>query len=80
MPILFLIGRIVFGAYWLENAYKHLFKSAGLVGYAQSVGVKWPKTAVIGSGLLLLIGGLSMLTGFAPQIGVAAIVIFLFGV
>ncbi len=78
--ILFLIGRLVFGAYWLNASYNHLFKSSGLVGYAQFKGVKSPKTAVIGSGILLLIGGLSMITGDWPRIGIAALFIFLVGV
>ena len=78
--IIFLVGRIIFAIYWLVAAYKHLFESGPMVGYAQFKGVKYPKTAVIGSGILLLIGGLSMLTGDWPRIGIAALVIFLIGV
>ena len=44
MALLFLIGRIILGVYFLEAAYNHLFKSAGLVGYAQSKGMSSPKT------------------------------------
>ncbi len=80
MALVFLIGRIIFGGYWLMNAYNHLFKSAGMVGYAQMKGVKSPKMAIIGSGILLLLGGISMLLGISPKIGVILLVIFLLGV
>ncbi|MDE1975315.1 MAG: DoxX family protein [Patescibacteria group bacterium] len=80
MALVFLIGRLILGYYWLETAYHHLFKSAGLIGYAQSKGVKSAKLAVIGSGLLALIGGLSILLGVRPHYGIAALVIFLIGV
>jgi uncharacterized membrane protein YphA (DoxX/SURF4 family) len=35
---------------------------------------------VIGSGLLILFGGVSVLLGWQPELGVAAIVVFLLGV
>lgn len=77
MEIAFLVGRVLFGGYFLVNAYNHLVKNAGLVGWAGSMGVKSPKLAVVGSGLLLLVGGLSILTGYMPVIGVAALILFL---
>jgi len=80
MALVFLLARIVLGLYWLQTAYTHLFKSAGLIGYAQSKGVKSAKLAVIGSGILALIGGLSILFGVRPHYGIACLVIFLLGV
>lgn len=77
MAIAFLIGRILFGGYFLMNAYNHLVKTSNLVGYAQSKGVPSPKSAVIGSGILLLIGGLSIILGVYPVIGVISLVVFL---
>lgn len=59
------------------NAYNHLFKSAGLVGYAESKKVPTAKTAVIGSGILLLLGGLSILFGVSTNTGIALLVLFL---
>ncbi len=35
-----------------------------------------PRVAVLVSGLLLLVGGLSILTGFQPTVGVLALVLF----
>ncbi len=80
MEVLFLIGRIIVGAFYLFNAVNHFTNLEMLSGYAASKGVPAPKAAVIGSGLLLLIGGLSILLGYQPVIGVAAIVIFFLGV
>ena len=80
MEILFLIGRIIVGLFYLFNALNHFSQVNMLSGYAQSKGVPAPKVAVLGSGLLLLIGGLSILLGYQPVIGVAAVVIFFLGV
>ena len=77
MVIAFLIGRIIVGVYFLFNAYNHFTQWKTMSGYAQSKGVPAPQVAVLGSGVLLLIGGLSILTGFQPLIGVAALVLFL---
>jgi uncharacterized membrane protein YphA (DoxX/SURF4 family) len=48
-----------------------------MVGYAQSKGVPAPKLAITGSGILLLIGGASMVLGLYPLIGVIALAVFL---
>lgn len=83
MALAFLLGRVILGIYWLETAYKHLFKSAGLIGYTQSKGIKsagTAKLAVWGSGVLALIGGLSIILGYHPHWGIAALILFLIGV
>lgn len=78
MNILFLVGRIIYGAFFLLMAWNHLGPaSAGLVGYAASKGVPSPKFAVTGTGILLLVGGLSIITGFQPLVGIVALVLFL---
>lgn len=77
MTLAFLIGRIIFGGYFLKNAYNHIFKSAHLIGYAQSKGVKSPKMAIIGSGFLMAYGGLSMILGVSTVWGAAALIVFL---
>jgi len=77
MEIAFLIGRIIVGVYYLFNAASHFMQLEMMSGYAGSKGVPAPKSAVAGSGLLLLIGGLSILLGYQPLIGVIALVLFL---
>lgn len=54
----------------------HFMRLEMLSGYAASKGVPAPKAAVIVTGLLLLVGALTILTGFQPWIGVAALAIF----
>lgn len=76
MEIAFLIGRLILGIYYLFNASNHFMRLEMMSGYAASKGVPAPKLAVAGTGLLLLLGGLSILTGFQPTIGVILLVIF----
>ena len=78
--ILFLIGRIIVGGFFLMNAFHHFTASGMMAGYAQSKGTPAPKLAVIGTGVLLLLGGLSFLLGYHPTIGTILLVIFLLGV
>ena len=77
MTIAFLIGRIIFGLLFLMFATNHFMQLENMTGYAASKGVPSPKLAVIVGGVLLLIGGLTILTGFQPLIGVIALVVFL---
>jgi uncharacterized membrane protein YphA (DoxX/SURF4 family) len=51
-----------------------------MAGYAESKGVPAAKLAVEGSGALMALGGLSLLTGYKPKIGPALITAFLAGV
>lgn len=71
------IGRIIVGLFYLYPAYENIFMTNMKVGYAASKGVPMPEMLVPLSGLLLLIGGLSLLTGYRPKLGVAAILLFL---
>ncbi len=80
MALAFFIGRLIFGLYWLSVAKGHLLQPAGLIGYAQSKGVKSGKLAVMGTGVLALLGGLSIILGVKPHYGIALLVIFLIGV
>ena len=73
----FLVGRILAGCYFLLGAFNHFTGTAMLARYAALRGVPAPTLAVIVAGILLLIGGLSLLLGVFPRIGIAALVGFL---
>jgi len=73
----FLVGRILAGCYFLMGAFEHFTHSHEMAGYAAMHGVPTPTLAVLVAGVLLLIGGLSLLLGVFPRIGVAALVLFL---
>lgn len=75
--LFFLIGRILFGGYFLMNAINHFSKADMLSGYAAAKGVKSPKLAVFVSGLLLLAGGAGILLGVYVSWAVLALVLFL---
>jgi uncharacterized membrane protein YphA (DoxX/SURF4 family) len=72
----FLIGRILAGGYYLMSAFHHFTNTSQMAHQAAARGVPAPEVAIIGAGLLLLIGGLSLLLGAFPRIGVAALVLF----
>ena len=78
--ILFLIGRIIVGGYFLMAAFNHFTNTGMMAGYAQSKGTPAPKLAVQGTGVLLLLGGLSFLLGYHPTIGTGLLILFLLGV
>ena len=77
MNVLFLIGRIVFGGYFLMNAWNHFKNIEGLSGYAASKGVPSAKAAVFMSGVLLLLGGLGVIFGISPEASLTLLIIFL---
>ena len=73
----FLAGRVLAGGYFLLEAFNQFTHTAVLARYAAMHGVPSPTLAVVASGVLLLIGGLSLLLGLYPRVGVAALVLFL---
>ena len=77
---LLLAGRAIFGGYFAYNGVNHLMNADSLSQYASSKEVPLAKAAVIGSGAMLLLGGISLLTGYRPKIGASLIAGFLFGV
>ena len=76
----FLIGRLLFGGYFLYNGINHLVHREQLGQYAGMKGVPAPKTTVVLAGIPLLVGGASMLLGLKPKYGALAILGFLAGV
>jgi putative oxidoreductase len=79
MNIAFLIGRIIFGGYWLMASFNHFKNLNYMSEYAKAKGTPSPKLAVGGTGVILLVGGLSML-GVYPVVGIVLLIIFLLGV
>ncbi len=76
----FLLGRLIFGGFFLYNGINHLKQHKELSQYASSKKVPMADAAVIGSGVALIIGGASILLGVKPKLGAAAIAGFLTGV
>jgi putative oxidoreductase len=74
------LGRAIFGGYFLYNGINHFLNRKMLTEYARSKNTPAPELAVVGSGALIALGGLSLLTGVRPQIGSSLITTFLMGV
>lgn len=72
-----LVGRIIVGLFYLYYALDQFIHLGFWSGYAASKGVPLPQVAVIGAGILLTLAALSLITGYKPRLGVAAIVVFL---
>jgi putative oxidoreductase len=77
MDVLVLIGRILFAALFLNSAMGHLTQTKAMAGYAGSKGVPAPQAAVLGSGVLLLAGSLSVLLGVWADLGALLLLLFL---
>jgi uncharacterized membrane protein YphA (DoxX/SURF4 family) len=72
-----MLGRAVFGGFFIYNGLNHLMNPAQLGQYAAAKGVPSPDVAVQATGALMLAGGVSVLTGLKPRQGLMAIVGFL---
>jgi putative oxidoreductase len=53
MKALFLIGRIVFGGFFLYNGINHFKQKDGLAQYAGAKNVPYPDVAVVAAGAAL---------------------------
>jgi putative oxidoreductase len=73
-------GRIMFGGYFVYSGIRHFKDRKAMIGYAKSKGVRWPTLAVLGTGAMLVAGGLSLVTGVKPKLGAGLVTGFLAGV
>jgi putative oxidoreductase len=80
MKAAFLIGRLVFGGFFLYNGINHLKQRKQLAQYAESKNVPMAEAVVASTGVVLIAGGTSILLGVKPKLGTAAIAGFLAGV
>lgn len=76
----FLIGRMIFGGFFLYNGIHHLQERKAMASYTASKGVPAAEAAVTLSAVPLLVGGASLLLGIKPKMGALAILGFLAGV
>lgn len=77
MNTLQLIGRILFGTLFILNGVSHFVRLDMLAQYAGSKGVPVPEVAVIVTGLMMLLGGLAVVLGYKPKVGLWLLVAFL---
>ena len=77
MDILFLIGRIIFGGYFIYNGLNNVFRSNQMSEYSKMKGTTAPPVLIALSGLMIICGGLSLFLGAYPAIGVILLALFL---
>lgn len=77
MEIIFIIGRILLGGFFLYKGIDHFRNVDSLTGYAASKNVPAPKWAVIFTGALLTLGGLGVLLGVFPELAILLLILFL---
>lgn len=75
-----IVGQVVLALFFIMNGFSHFTQMTGMVGYAASKKVPAPKLAVGVTGLMLVAGGLSILTGYNVKMGIWILVVFLLGV
>ena len=79
MNVAFLIERIMIGMFFLMAGFNHLRNLSRMGQYAQAKGTPAPQLAVAGAGVVLLLGGTSVLLGAFPTVGIALLILFLLG-
>ena len=75
MKYLVLLGRILFAAIFISAAPGHF--TTGTIAYAAGKGVPLASIAVPLSGIIALLGGLSILAGYKARYGAWLLVLFL---
>ncbi|CAN5909726.1 DoxX family protein [soil metagenome] len=75
--LLLMIGRLIFGGVFVMSGINHFTNLEMMTGYAGSKNVPFPKIAVQVSGAMLLAGGLSVILGLFPILGLWILILFL---
>jgi len=73
----FLLGRLGFGLVLAFMGLNHFLDADAMTGYADAKGLPAPGAAVLGSGGLLLFGGLGIALGAFPALAAGGLALFL---
>jgi putative oxidoreductase len=69
------VGRVLYSLIFISSGFSHF--SATSVGYAASQGVPMPSILVPVSGILAIVGGVSVLLGYKARWGAWLLILFL---
>jgi uncharacterized membrane protein YphA (DoxX/SURF4 family) len=72
-----LVGRILFAFMFVMSGFNHLAKAEAMAGYAAYKKVPAPKLANLLSGVIMLLGGLSIILGVYADLGALLLAILL---
>ena len=76
----YLLGRALFGGFFLYNGIHHFMERKAMAQYVDAKGIPLPYVAVTATGLALTLGGASLVLGIKPELGAVAVAGFLAGV
>lgn len=77
MDIVMIIGRVLFALVFLASGINHFTKTQAMTGYAQFKKVPAAKASVLLSGLLMVLGALSVVLGVYADLGALALAVLL---
>jgi uncharacterized membrane protein YphA (DoxX/SURF4 family) len=77
MKALFVLGRVIFGGFFLYNGVNHFRQTKELAQYAGAKNLPEPEAMVLLSGAAMAVGGSSIILGLKPKLGALAIMSFL---
>ncbi len=73
----FLLGRLLFGGVLAFVGFNYFTNLGDMTGYAEMKGLPAPGFSVVASGAMLVLGGLSTITGAFVVLGAGAVALFL---
>jgi len=76
----FLLGRLIFGGYFIVGGINHFKNKGQMAQYTAAKNVPKPEAAVMATGAALIAGGASILLGVKPKWGTAGLVGFLLAI
>lgn len=77
LSFLFVIARILFSIIFIMSGIGHMTNTSQMGEYAKSKDVPFPHTAVFFTGVMIFLGGISVLLGLWVEIGAWLLIIFL---
>lgn len=77
MELVELIGRLLFAALFVRSGITHFRQRENMTAYARSMGAPMPEAGVLGTGAMILAGGVLVALGVWPDLGALLIAAFL---
>jgi putative oxidoreductase len=77
MDVVNVIGRVLFAFLFLQNGWNHLANPKVMVPFGEYIGVPSPKFSVPATGVMMLVGGITIALGFWADLGAILLVLFL---
>jgi len=77
MDVVNVIGRVLFAFLFLQNGWNHVSNPKVMVPFGEYIGVPSPKLSVPGTGVMMLISGVTIALGFWADLGAILVILFL---